>query len=359
VNKKMNNCQKKVLHIMGQLNPSGMERMFTSSANLWEKFGWEPVILGQGDSHPYSSILKQNGYKVLTVRKIRSIKGTIDLVRNLIKINPEVIHIHVESIHGIIAVLSRLTRPRIRIVQTVHSVFEFDGVIEKRRKLQHKLSKIVKTRFVSVSRGVADNERNNYQTETVVVENWVASEFMSAKRKRDNIADENLTLALVGNCSKIKNHKIVLNAIMHNSKFTVIHIGSEEYADHEERKLFEELESSPQLIRMGQLNEVTNILKNVDLIAIPSKTEGFSVVLAEALCMGIPAIISKSKGMEWAREFPNVLTVDDDLSWQSVLDSLNRSRIVELQKCAEETRFDFLERFSASRGVSEYIRLYQ
>ena len=50
------------VHIMGPLRPSGMERMFQSSAGKWEQNGWFPIIVGQGDENPFAQKLIDVGH---------------------------------------------------------------------------------------------------------------------------------------------------------------------------------------------------------------------------------------------------------------------------------------------------------
>lgn len=353
----MVSAERVVLHVMGTLRASGMEMMFSSSAGIWQEFNWKVIILCQGSHHQYLNELAEQGYEIVKTRSLRSFRGLTELIKVLLKIRPEVVHVHVESMHGIIAFLTRMTLPKVRLVQTIHSAFHFHGLNKMKRIIQHKLSRFVGTHFVSVSYGVAGNELLNYALESRVIENWVSSDLASFKAR--NVSEHSISIALIGNCSSIKNHEIVLSSCIHIENISFLHIGDETNATITEKQLLDKFTEIGKVVRTGQVEDISDYLLTVDLVAIPSIMEGFSVVLAEAICMGIPVAISTSEGMDWARHLPNVITVKSDKNWQETLSSLTRNDISELKNVSELLRKDLLDRFSPIRGVREYVDIYK
>jgi glycosyltransferase involved in cell wall biosynthesis len=347
-----------VFHVMAGLRSSGMERMFQSSAGLWEQSGWFPIIVGQGQDHPFAQDLIEVGYTIQYVRNLRTISGLMDLSKLLRQVKPDVVHIHTESMHGPIAILTRLILPRKKIVQTIHSTFEFYGWIKWKRLLQHSMSKLARVHHVAVGKGVAQNELQNYGLRSVVIENWISKNFFQDWDKGTKFATNQIVIALVGNCSEIKNHEILLRAVRNNPKFLIVHIGDESGGTEEERRLIAELGITKQILNLGVRNDIGELLSKCHLFAMPSLVEGFGLALAEAMAIGLPCIISSAYGLSWAENQLGVTVVKEELSWNSVLGHLNDSEVVDLTRKARQSRNEYLYRFSPLRGVREYVEVY-
>ena len=349
---------KTVFHIMGGLRPSGMERMFQSSAGLWEQSGWLPIIVAQGRDHPFAHELIKAGYTIKYVRNLRTISGLVDLSKLLWRSKPTVVHIHTESMHGPIAILTRFILPRKKIVQTIHSIFEFSGWVKRKRLFQNMMSKLARVVNVSVSHAVAAFEVQCYSSNSLVIENWISTNFLIESNKSTKFASDQTVIALVGNCSEIKNHEVLLRAVKNNPKFLVVHIGDGSGATAEERRLFTELEDSKQILNLGIRSDIDQLLRKCHLFAMPSLVEGFGLALAEAMAIGLPCIISRTHGLSWAENQPGVIVVKEGLTWDSVLNQIHNSEILDLSEKARQSRTDYKYRFSPKRGVREYVEVY-
>lgn len=347
-----------VLHIMGPLRFSGMERMFLSSATIWEQGGWSPIIVGQGKEHPFAQKLIDAGYSLKFVRTLRSFFGLLDLVKVLFKTRPSVVHIHTESMNGAVAILIRVFMPRMRIIRTIHSDFVFTGFAKRKRQIQHSLSKLAGVIHISVSSYVAFNELNNYGINSRIIENWISDDFFVISEKVMRVHSDRILLGIVGNCSEIKNHSVVLDAVKRIPNISLIHLGDSEKASKLEKILLEDLENSDQILSIGVREDIANTLRSCDLFAMPSLREGFGVALAEALALGIPCLISNTEGLSWARGLPGVEIVEKHEDWIEVLKNMNSAKIAALQSEAELNREKYRIRFGPERGVQEYIEVY-
>ena len=359
----MNTSKKKTnkkiaLHLMSSLKYSGMERMFQSSAGKWEIQGWEVIIVGQGDDHPFADKLSAAGYQVRFVRKIRSFAGLFDFARMLVELKPAVVHIHAESMHGPVSLLIRVLRPRVQIVHTIHSTFNFTGFIRFKRLCQHAMLKLTRVKSVSVSSEVAINESANYNLKSQIIENWISDSFFSSQSEFFQNFSKPIIIGLVGNCSSIKNHIELLEAISKLSGFKVLHIGSESEAPVSESQFLDLLEQEKKLIRYGEQPHVQDLLRECHLFAMPSTQEGFGMALAEALALGIPCFISEARGLFWAHNLPGVKVVKNSTGWVSALQELNLDFLLQERAKALTSRAFNQERWSADRGVSEYVRVY-
>ena len=113
-------------------------------------------------------------------------------------------------------------------------------------------------------------------------------------------------------------HQILKLARRYNDlRFNIIGDGSER------NKL--EKESSDNVIFYGLLNhkEMNNILKNSQLMILPSKSEGFPKVILEAASAGIPSLVYSSYGVEeWIENNSNGFIVDEFNDMISFLDDM-------------------------------------
>lgn len=131
-----------------------------------------------------------------------------------------------------------------------------------------------------------------------------ASVNRAKKRAGLGINDDDIFLLSVGELNDNKNHRIVINAIskLGNKKIKYIIAGVGPIKEALQ-SLIEELGLQNQVFLVGQRTDVPELLKCADIFMFPSKREGLSVSLMEAMAGGVPVICSKIRG--------NVDLIDD------------------------------------------------
>jgi glycosyltransferase involved in cell wall biosynthesis len=339
-----------------------MERMLVSAAPYWQETGWQAEVVGQGNDHPFADDLTTAGYNVRYVRSLRTTAGLGDLARLLRATRPDVVHIHTEEAHGPVSLVARGTLPNVGLVRTIHNVFNFRGVTVARRRLQNTMARLVGTYHVAPSWDVADNERKNWSLNCKVIENWVADEFSHDMHsdRRSITAETPLRVAMVGNCSDVKNHQMVLRSALALPRVVVVHVGGILAATQEEQVLVRQLEGQSRLEMLGARTDVAAILHGSQVFAMPSLHEGMPVALAEALCTGLPCLISDAPGLHWAASEPGVLVARDGSDWIKLLGRLSQDEtfISSSTSAAQADSARQRERFSARRGVTEYAAVY-
>lgn len=342
----------RVLHLLNELRPSGMERMLVSGRDAFTDLHVDISILGNGKQHPYAGALRASGYAVTTeAAPFHRLPLTV-LRRHLRDTAPDVVHLHSES-HYLESVLRlKLVAPSLPIVRTVHNVFPATGRWFISRTAQAALADRFVAALIAPSDDVAENERRLGRRADVVF-NWVDDKFFalqaSVSNRAGSIGAQPLKVAVVGNCSPIKNHEVVLRAAV-DQGFRVDHVGNEDGASPTERALLAELSSLGLLSRRGPGDPETALAES-DVFAMPSLHEGMGVALAEALVVGLPAVVASAPGLEWARRQPGVTTADPhDPQWGALL----RRAAIGSQD-ARPSGFDF----SASRGAAEYAAIYR
>ncbi len=111
-----------------------------------------------------------------------------------------------------------------------------------------------------------------------------------------NIPIDSTLLLSVGELNDNKNHKVVIECLPKlpkNVHYLICGVGPLK-EQHEE--LAKKLDVSNRLHLLGYRNDVLRIMKSCDVFIFPSKREGLSVALMEAMACGLPCIASKIRG---------------------------------------------------------------
>ena len=114
--------------------------------------------------------------------------------------------------------------------------------------------------------------------------------------KELNIPNDSILLLSVGELNDNKNHKVVIECLPElpkNMHYLICGVGPLK-EQHEE--LARKLEVSDRLHLLGYRNDVIKIMKSSDIFIFPSKREGLSVALMEAMACGLPCIASEIRG---------------------------------------------------------------
>ncbi|PZE86281.1 glycosyltransferase family 4 protein [Curtobacterium sp. MCBD17_032] len=339
----------RVLHILGELRPSGMERMLVSGAADFKASGVAAHVAGFGVQHPYATEIRLAGYGVSTTEQpLRSAAGRRFLARVIADFRPDVVHLHSEGNYLQNVLTIRRIERAVPIVRTVHNVFTARGKWFVSRFLQA----VVADRFVRAvivpSHDVASNEER-FARRVKVVYNWVDPRYfaLTGAHPNDDPHDLSAPVVLVGNCSWIKNHDVVLEAALMGG-LRVAHVGSEDHAEPSELRLLEELEKRGLLVSRGARDPITTLVGG-RVFAMPSVNEGMPVALAEALVVGLPAVVADAPGLRWAASQPGVTMVSsrEPAVW---LESLRRA-----SRGTQALTVDF----RPARGTAEYVEIYR
>ena len=247
------------------------------------------------------------------------------LVRKIIKeINPDLVHIH--GYHTLFSpeaiwVIGR-TNKRIPIVFTPH----YDPLnhstlagkllwnIYDRTFGRIFLRKV--THIISVSEFEANNLKRIHKVplnKIIVIPHGV--NFIDTKKKRKN--KKHITLLYVGYLLEYKGvhhiikalHELVHSLDFRDVKLKIIGDGPEKRSLTDLSKklnIYEFIEWIPFLPHKEVLKE----MKQADVFLLLSKSEGYGIVVAEALAMGTPAIVTKGTALEEFTKEPGCFGVD-------------------------------------------------
>lgn len=156
----------------------------------------------------------------------------------------------------------------------------------------------VYSRIVAVSETTAETFRTlprRYHRRIVVVPNGVAapSGDGSGVRCRYRIPDDHLFALAVGRLAYQKNHEILLRALARVERVSLVIAGEGELRDHLER-IAREFGLENRVHFAGEVGKqvVADMMLAADFFLMPSRFEGLSNALLEALAAGLPVVVS-------------------------------------------------------------------
>lgn len=338
----------RVLHILGELRPSGMERMLVSGASSFDSAGVEGHVLGIGRHHPFERAIRDAGYSVRTTdRALHTPAGRQFLHRLLAEVDPDVVHVHTEGRYLQTVLAVRRSNRCLPVVRTIHNVFDARGRWFLRRAAQALVADRLVDALIAPSPDVAANEAR-FGRRVRVIYNWVEDRFFELAAQRAQVTEPSTApIVIVGNCSAIKSHEVVLEAALLGN-LSVVHVGSEDDVAPAERELLERLDHAGLLAGRGVGDPAAALLTG-RVFAMPSRHEGMPVALAEALVVGLPAVVSDVPGLRWAAGQGSVVALGsrEPAEWAE--------RLRERVGTGGAPTIDF----HAARGTAEYAEVYR
>lgn len=361
----------RVLHVLGELKPSGAETMLVAAAPLFRAAGVELEVLSTGaTTGPYAARFEAAGYRLHHIPFSRS-PGFFLRVRQRMRTgNYDVIHLHVEAANFWFGLAARSVRGPV-VVRTVHNAFAFTGNLQWRRGLQRRLLDRMGVRHVAISASVRDTEQRHYRLPTTLIWNWYDSlrftetiaEARAAARDRFGLAEKDFVIASIGNCSPIKNHTAVIEALSMlpaAARPVYLHAGIEE-AGAPERELARALGVVDRIRFLGGVGDVLPMLQAADAYVMPSMFEGFGIAAIEALGTGLPALFSDVAGLrDFRADFPHLVyggTQARDVA--TGIETLMRMPPEMRARIRTDYPAIARRRFGMERGVNEYLALYR
>jgi glycosyltransferase involved in cell wall biosynthesis len=365
---------KRVLHVMGSLERSGMEMMLISSSGEWQRAGYCcDVLATKREIGPIADQVRRAGYGVFHIpfRSRRRYLPNRRLIPEFFKLcrnkRYDIVHIHTEAATPIFAVLAKLAGVR-RVVLSVHNTFLFDGALRARKRLERILIRALDGCYGMVSTAVMECEWQRFRNPGVRLWNWLDTEYFrppSAEerqlaRQSLGCANEQFVLVSVANCNHAKNHSALLRALPQVKQavsLLYLHVGKEEQ-ERPELALAERLGLENEVRFMGSQPDPRLFFWAADVFVMPSRHEGLAISPLEAIASGCPAILAEVSGLkEIATETKWIISVTPDE--ESIAAGLLRMAGIPAQARrmrALEDSTRIRGRFSMERGVQVMIQ---
>ena len=199
--------------------------------------------------------------------------------------------------------------------------------------------------------------------ETVILPNGVNIPKIAARHNRDT----ELRVVYLGRLHPKKGvenllsaYKRALCSLEMTSSLIIAGAGEQEYTDAIKR-LIRELGLSERVKMIGQVAaEAKEVLfANADVVAVPSHTENFGLVVAEALAHGVPVIVSRGTPWKRVEEIGCGLWVENDAeSLAAAIKRISSMPLLDMGRRGREWMHEeFAWEFLAEKMVDVYRRL--
>lgn len=357
-----------VLHILNELRPSGAEVMLKLAAPYWQEQGIVLHVLSTGKvTGIFADELAQAGFTVHHIPFSDMFSFYSRLIQLMRAYRFDVVHIHTEHATLTYAFLGRLAGIP-TIVRTIHSNFLFRNTTRITRMVRRFLQRKLGVVQVSICHAVQKNEAGRFKNPTLRIDNWYDdSHFVppsitqkKATRHALGLDSAGKYLITIGNCSPIKNHAALLQALwllrQKGIGIAYLHVGEED-REKTERALAAQLGIGEQVYFLGYQKDVRPYLWAADIFVMPSCYEGLSIALLEAMACGLSIILANSPGLrEWADFSPEIIITNPDP--ENLAKAITQALEVPAARDKDLPR-KVREAFSVQRGARAYAELYR
>jgi glycosyltransferase involved in cell wall biosynthesis len=216
---------------------------------------------------------------------------------------PDIVHAHATKA----GLLVRLARPAgVKVVYSPHS-FAFEGMAGVARRLAANLERWLASRtgrFVFVSAAERDlgiGQLNLPEDRCRVVENGLPADWADGLREREDVRrgwgvpEGTRVLAVPARLARQKGHDWLFQALAGlgpAAEHLQVRLLGEGPEEARLRQLADELGIARLLVWDGYVPEAGSMLRGADLVVLPSRHEGLSYALLEAMAAGVPLLVS-------------------------------------------------------------------
>ena len=362
-----------ILHVIHSFNIGGMERGIVNLLNGSTSRNFNHKICCITKSGKSAQKIKKNNIKIFELRKQQGKNWSfvLRLAQFLKKESPDIVHTRTwGGLDGIIA--AKIAKIPI-VIHGEHGFVEDDpyGKSIKRRIIRKILSYGV-DHYVAVSEDIKQWLMQSVYIKAksiTKIVNGVDTEifcpFNIEKRLfSSNGINNRIVVGAVGRLNPIKKHDLFLQAFSkldhsrYNLKLILIGDGPQRYLLE---SLKNKLPHSERMLLLGECDDVRKHYNAMDIFVLPSKNEGMSNVILEAMASGLPVIATSVGGNpELVTHKKTGMLIQPDSS-EAIRDSINfyleHPDIREVH--GTNARLDAVKRFSLPRMVREYEELYK
>lgn len=299
----------RVLHVLGELRPSGGEVMLRDAVETLREHGVETIVLSTGDHRgAFANEYQRLGVETLHLPFSKSMRFAMQYFELVRRLEVEVVHIHTERANAVLGLTSRIAGAR--VVRTIHSIFSYTGRLRAIRTMERAILRAAGVQHVAIGPSVEQNERQRLRNPTQRVDNWIGPRFRppSAVERAEaraiyGLNSDAVAITSIGNCSPVKNHGVLLEALPTVANgvgrpIVYLHAGSG-VDEADERLLADEIASPGIEVRfLGSVADVRPLLWATDVYCMPSLYEGVGIAALEALACGVPSVLANVSGLQ-------------------------------------------------------------
>ncbi len=314
--------RKKLLIHNGNISIGGQEKMLMEFLNILDSKKYEILLLieeNNGKRNDYiDRIPKWVDYKFLTtekfMNKIEKYQGSKNFLEklyysHLLKLKKKISlkelkkylnfsDIIIDYDMGLLRNLHKINLQNKKIIGWSHA-----GSGELLRKKQKRENVNKYDCIVTINETMKNGYLKNYNNKEVVkIYNFLDFDLIEKKAEEKLEKDYGKYIISVGSLTENKNHKLLINAFkILKDKYKVsekLLIAGEGRERENLEKQIRELNLENDVLLLGQRENPYKYIKNSELYILPSKSEGFSLTLVEAMYLQKMIISTHNNGSE-------------------------------------------------------------
>lgn len=254
-------------------------------------------------------------YIVPMVREINIKKDIIAIfkIRKILKgIKPDIVYLH-SSKAGALGRIALLFNFKTKIIYNAHGWYFNAEMSSKKKKIFVLIEKIlaIKTNMIiNISQSEYDSAlkyKITSKKKMCIIDNGIdfskfnnSSQYRIETRKKYNISDKEILIGVVGRLTEQKDPISTIKAFneiyKNNKNVKLMYVGSGEL-EKDVKEIAEENKIQDRIIITGWVNNVEKYIPAFDIAILPSKWEGFGLVLIEYMACNKPIVGSNVGGI--------------------------------------------------------------
>lgn len=254
-------------------------------------------------------------YIIQMTREIKlkqDIKSTLEIRKLLKKIKPDILYLH-SSKAGAYGRIAMFFNRRTKILYNAHGwYFNADMSIKKKKiiALIERILAIRADKIINISKSEYDSALKYKiapEKKMCIIENGIdfkkfegCERYREATRKKYNIRDNEIVIGVVGRLSEQKDPMTMIKAFnevyKENKNVRLMYVGSGEL-ENEVMKYAKENNLAQLVTITGWIDDTEKYIPAFDIAILPSKWEGFGLVLVEYMACNKPIVASNVGGI--------------------------------------------------------------
>lgn len=295
-----------ILYTMISFNVGGAEKLMTDILNSWNNSKDKLILCIINDDYKEEMINKikfKDNIKIEFIKRKKGNKGLniiIKYLKIIKKYKVDIIHSQ-DRESMILSIFAKLYKFNIKLYSTIHDT----NLYINYNKIYVFLDKIFLNKIISISDAVEkeiESKGVNKSHIEVVYNGINFLDYYTLKEKEKN------NIYKIGCVARIQPKKKgqdilikAINLVIKKYPDTVCYFaGAYEDKDLTEYKelikLIDKLNLRNNIVFLGNVQKINKFLNGLDLFVLPSRNEGFGLVILEAIAAKVPVIVSNIQG---------------------------------------------------------------
>ena len=318
------------------------------------------IVLNPNSNNQFSKELNGKGIDVVYMERkpqnylLRKLFTWRFLRRELDYENPDLIFANLDYVY--IWIYSYIRKKR--IIQTFHTQ-PFRIASRYNKKFLNKLRDNGLIRPILLTESGRDEFCRIFNFEKNLVD-IIPNPVDFEKYAVEHIVSDEIRISNIGRFHSIKNQQLLIKAfseaLCEIPKMKLFFAGDGETID-ECHKLVHSLNIDDNVVFLGEINDVPELLSQTDIFVISSRSEAFPIVLLEAMAAGLPIIATRVGGMrDVVKDNGLLVSLDDTHEMKKALVTLSKD--IKLREEMGKKSREIAKEFSLEKTAKKYLGLF-